>query len=111
METKTISILGTKYTIEYRNTNEDEKLEACDGYCDTTIKLIVIQRFNKTYNSVEDLDSYSNKVLRHELIHAILYECGLGTNSWADEEEIVDWLAIQYDKIKNIFDELGAGGD
>ena len=36
------------------------------------------------------------KVIRHELVHAFLFESGLSVNSWADNEEIVDWIAIQF---------------
>lgn len=101
-----INILGTDYSIEYKYPSEDVKLNSCDGYCDTSIKSIVVGKFNKTDNSLDDLDYYSDKVLRHELIHAFLYECGLSCNSWADNEEIIDWIAIQFDKIKSIFDQL-----
>ena len=106
MNNKTVNILGTKYKIEYRNSSDDVKLETCDGYCDTSIKLIVIAIINKSDNSVNDLNSYNRKVLRHEIMHAILYESGLGCNSWADNEEIIDWIAIQYPKLKAIFDKL-----
>ena len=37
-----ISVLGTEYTIEYRNKIQDVLLNDCDGYCDKTSKCIVI---------------------------------------------------------------------
>ena len=50
-------------------------------------------------------------VLRHELIHAFLFESGLDQNSnlcesWAINEEMVDWMAIQMPKIMNIYDSI-----
>ena len=102
-----IDVLGTMYNIEFRGQDDDVKLLNCDGYCDTSTKLIVVGKFNKTDNSLDDLDYYSRKVLRHELIHAFLYECGLSSNSWADNEEIVDWIAHQFPKLMTLFNMAG----
>lgn len=63
--------------------------------------------FKTSDNTVENIDSYSNEILRHELIHAILYECGLSACSWVENEEIVDWLAVPFPKISNIFSIAG----
>ena len=43
------------------------------------------------------------EILRHELIHAFLVESGLNRNCGWHNEEMVDWLAIQFNKIKDIF--------
>lgn len=57
---------------------------------------------------VENLQEFEKKVLRHEVIHAFLGESGLRNNSyWAENEEMVDWLAIQAPKIFKTFQELG----
>ena len=107
-----INILGVDYKIIKNGSVEKyPKLKNADGYCDFTIKLIVIAKFEKDEMSVEDLDNYKNKIIRHEIIHAMLYESGLDCNSnssdsWARNEEMVDWFAIQYPKIKNIFNKL-----
>lgn len=38
--------------------------------------------------------------MRHELIHAFLGESGLRSDSeWAENEEMVDYFAIQFEKI------------
>jgi len=39
-------------------------------------------------------------------VHAFLYEGGLNSESWARNEEIVDWMAIQIPKIANKYKEL-----
>ncbi|WP_461218455.1 hypothetical protein [Lapidilactobacillus salsurivasis] len=55
---------------------------------------------------MEDLEVYTRKTLRHELIHAFLYESGLDANSeWARNEEIVDWIAIQFPKLQIVFNQ------
>ena len=100
----TIEILGERYSIEQSNKVKDANLESCDGYCDTSIKSIVIDTFHDSPNSVKDLDKYKKKVLRHELIHAFLFESGLDGNSWARDEEIVDWIANQFPKMLKAFE-------
>lgn len=51
-----------------------------------------------------DLEYFERKVLRHEIIHAFLHESGL--HDLAMDEQIVDWLAIQFPKINQMFEEL-----
>ena len=63
-------------------------------------------------NSVENLEEYKKNVLRHEIIHAFLYESGLQNNSacggaWAQNEEMIDWIAIRFSKIQKAFKEAG----
>ena len=41
--------------------------------------------------------------------HVFLFECGLAENSpWAQNEELVDWIAIQGPKIHKAWEEAGA---
>ena len=59
----------------------------------------------------EDQVEYRKQVLRHEIVHAFLFESGLDINSnkseeWARNEEMIDWLAIQFHKIEKVFKEL-----
>ncbi len=111
-----IKILGTEYEI-IRNASVEEypKLKDCDGYTDFSIKQIVIAKLEKDDSSLDDLEYYAKKVLRHEIIHASLYESGLDSNCWARNEEIVDWIAIQSDKLIEAFNKVDAityaGGD
>ena len=53
---------------------------------------------------------FYNQNLRHEIIHAFAYESGLwgdseGTLAWAQNEEMTDWLAIQFPKMEKVFKE------
>lgn len=108
---KIVSILGTEYEIV--TDAPDEMLpDNADGAMEQSIKRIVIAKFEPDSNSIKDLESYRKKVLRHEIIHAFLYESGLWNNSgtaesWGTSEEITDWFAIQSPKIMEVFQELG----
>lgn len=107
---KTVNILGTEYEVVLDA--PDEMLpENADGAMDCTIKRIVVAKFESDRNSVKDLDAYRKRVLRHEIIHAFLYESGLWNNSgdvtaWGQSEEITDWFAIQSPKIMRVFEEM-----
>lgn len=104
----TINVLGTQYTITQSNKLDDFNLENCDGYCDYSVKKIVIDTFQEAPNSVQNLEEYKKQVIRHELIHAFLNESGLNGESWGRNEEIVDWIAYQFPKLLKAFDETGA---
>lgn len=109
-----INILGTEYTILQLSDEEEPYLKTCDGFCDRSRKKIVIAKMETNPDSYEvDVEWYRKKVLRHEIIHAFLHESGLEENSnktdmWARNEEMVDWMAIQYPKILKAFREAGA---
>lgn len=108
-----VNILGTEYKVLFRDEKAKPKLKNADGYIDTSIKEIVVGIFEKDEMSIEDLESYSKKVLRHEIIHGFLYESGLWNNSgtvdaWGKSEEITDWIAIQFPKMLKAFNEVDA---
>lgn len=104
-----INVLGTKYTFELRYREDDAFLGECDGYCDKTAKLIVVAEKPKD-NQLQNYDEYQKKVTRHEIIHAFLYESGLAENfehnHFGHDETFVDWIAIQFPKIKKVFEEV-----
>ena len=100
-----VNVLGMGYSIIETNKVDDLCLENCDGYCDHSVKKIVIDTFQKAPNSLENLDEYKKQVIRHELIHAFLFESGLGSESWARNEEIVDWFASQFPKLLKAFED------
>lgn len=91
-----IDIMGTTWEICERSAAEDVLLSDCDGYTDWTIRRIVVEKERE--GSLENMDFYIRKVLRHEIVHAFLFECGLHESSasgqaWARNEEMVDWFA------------------
>ena len=100
---QTVNVLGTQYSIKQSNKIDDTFLENNDGYFDHSTKTIVIDTFQDSPGSMEDLEKYKKQVLRHELIHAFLFESGLDASSWGRNEEIVDWIAIQFPKMMKTF--------
>lgn len=99
-----IDVLGTAYTLTESNEADDEKLVGLDGYCDTSTKQCVVDEMSNTDRDTKrNLPEYKKSVKRHELIHAFLYESGLDCCSWAKNEEMVDWMAIQFPKMAAAF--------
>ena len=108
---KTVNILGTTYTIKEQSEKDNKLLEGCDGYCDYTTKEIVVER--EIQGTLQDMEVYIRKVLRHEIVHAFLLESGLAecsgdTDCWAQNEVMVDWFARQGQKIYTAWIEAGA---
>lgn len=115
----TVNILGTEYKIEVRKYSEDEcmKRNNWQGYCDEDLKLIVLADLDEKeyfqYDSEEQKDKSIKEILRHEIVHAFLNESGLSCSAlqyqgaWARNEEMVDWIAIQFPKIAKVYNELG----
>lgn len=108
-----VNVLGTEYEIVVTGNIEDyPHLQEVDGYCDTSIKKIVVFAFEDKKNdpsALRDLEEYKRQLTRHELVHAFLYESGLSVCSnseWATNEEMVDFFAIQFPKIAKVFKEL-----
>ena len=105
-----LMILGTPYTLERVGPEDDDMLTECDGYCDSdTKKLVVTNEETAEGRPIKDVTLFRQKQIRHEIIHAFLAESGLEENSdWADNEEIVDWIAIQGPKLYKAWQEAGA---
>lgn len=99
-----VNVLGAEYTLIKDATVEDyPDIEGCDGYCDWTSKTIVIRAESKEDNS-DRFEIFTNKVIRHELIHAFYNESGLQFES--HNEQTVDWIALQLPKMAKLFEEL-----
>ena len=82
-----------------------------EGWCDNTSKTIVIGKDN--YNNVGNFEYLMKKQLRHEIIHAYLSESCLQSNfehctKFGHEETMVDWIAVQFPKIYEVYKEVGA---
>ncbi len=115
LNNKKIKVLDITYTILMRNgVQEDICLEKGGGYIDFYEKKIILDSFEwangdpKSYGNTKEL---VKQCARHEIIHAFLFESGLNldtleASSWARNEEMVDWLAIQFHKIEKMFKKL-----
>ena len=109
-----VMVLGQEYGI-YMNVPEeaDETLRSCSGYCDKTSKRIVIEKLGCTCN-LGDPIQYIKYVLRHEIIHAFLFESGIsGDTTWQIDgqehpEQMVEWIGMQFPKMLKAFEEVDA---
>ena len=84
-----IAILGQEYII-YVNTAKN-----LDYYGLTNVRDKAI---NISNDILDDIDR-TIQVLKHEITHAILYECGL--EQYAKDELLVDWIAHKTLQIMN----------
>lgn len=105
-----VNILGTEYTITEKSREEDDFLNEMDGYCDKTTKQIVIVKKTPDSN-LGDWEVYRKKIMRHEIIHAFLFESGLHENfehrTWGHDETMIDWVACQFSKMQKVFEQAG----
>lgn len=115
MDVSTVTIFGAEWKI-FKNIppEEDVVFEGdCGGYCDESSKSIFLRKYtDRELAGIKDYAAMEKYVLRHELIHAALLECGLGSN-WcrADtghDETAVDWLAHKFVQLYQIFEQAGA---
>lgn len=116
-DVKQVNILGTEYRVCEKKYLQEPEFAArqINGYCNWPEKQIVYCDM-QTYPGYEmegsaHLDILEKQILRHEIVHAFLFESGLGyssatVDSWATNEEMVDWLAYQLPKIKKACEEL-----
>lgn len=103
-------ILGSRWRIVYRDEAEDETLKGKDGYCDRTVKTIVIAK-DRGDSGFANHKAYEKEAIRHEVIHAYLIESGLDGNwqhaeQYGHDETMVDWVAMQFPKLYATFKEL-----
>lgn len=100
-----VDILGTEYEIVFVELKDAD----IDGDCDNTSHKIRIRTDNT--NNVANMEELQKVSLRHEIIHAFMFESGLGF-SWQHPEQFghdettVDWFARQFPKIFKVFQDL-----
>jgi len=101
-----LNILGTDYNFSESKEELDSRLEDCEGYHDGYAKIICVNNdYNENHSdAIRNFTEYKNKIKRHEIIHAFLYESGL--RKWSDDELLVEWLAIQFPKMLSTFQKV-----
>lgn len=109
---KVVNVLGTEYTIEVVPVEVDDYLEGIHGYCDFLTKSIVLRKVNPLdyLGNIDAVNAQYKVNLRHEIMHAFLYESGLdgaSVDGWARNEEMVDYMALQFPKILKACTECG----
>lgn len=107
-----LNVLGTEYEVLVQTEEKNPKLKECLGLCEQYSKKIVLSDFEDAKKDplcVDNVEELQKKVLRHEIIHAFFGESGLRSCSeYAEDEELVDWMAIQFPKILEAFNQIGA---
>lgn len=107
MESKKINILGAAYMLTITSKSQDFRLKDADGICDETVKELLVDNYADSEDDPtckKNLAVQIRKNKRHEIIHAFLFESGLAENSsWAQNEEMVDFFAIQFPKLVEAF--------
>lgn len=100
-----VNILGENYTVNLNTPRE--VLTDCDGECSRYDKRISMVDIDEIFDGGGTPNSRRTRYaegLRHEVIHAFLEESGL--DNYSEDEQLVQWLAIQFPKILNVFDQL-----
>ena len=101
-----VTVLGQEYDIEFVDGID---MGSDDGMCNSYSKVISIRKQEDLFSddscaSDNDRNLRLREVIRHELVHAFLYESGL--ECYNEDEVLVDWIARQLDKINVAIDEV-----
>lgn len=103
-----INVLDTEYDVNVlEEPDEYMKDNMLQGYCDNTSKIIVVCPYD---NDSDDKEKLKDNILRHELIHAFLFESGIDAGTLFHNEECVDFFAIQFEKLAKIFEDANCKG-
>lgn len=111
-----VNIMGCNYKIIRVSRDQYKTCEGADGWCDFYGKKIYYVDPEADPDSDPIATSPKElvkQVLRHEIVHAFLAESGLTFNShsivgaWAMNEEMVDWIAWNGDKLHKAWKETG----
>lgn len=100
-DNRTVAVLGETYWIWFDDVTETDRYGDCDRYAKE------INIYLKTFDNEDSckcIDKVIDKTVRHELIHAIFHEAGL--DEYAEDETLVDCLAILYPKIEKIMESV-----
>lgn len=115
-----INVLGTEYTVTVKKYKEDGAFErrSLDGYCDGYAKRIVLCDLSTypgwEHEAADTVQEAHKETLRHEIVHAFFDESGLADNAtacdgpWSENEEMIDWWAIQGPKVYKAWQQAGA---
>lgn len=112
-----VNVLGTEYVIKMVKISECELLRKhswCGSCNELNHEILIGDPSEEEFfgeMTEEEQRMQTKRTLRHELIHAFLNESGLQASSsvpesgWANYEEMVDWIALQFPKMQKVFEE------
>lgn len=110
---QTVEILGELWEIRTCSIKDDNRInEYTGGCCDKSTKEIIVNDLSHVSDddpaALRNQEPIRDVFMRRELIHAFLSESGLQSNSsWAENEEMVDWFAMQFPKMVTVFKKIG----
>ena len=102
-----INILGAEYEVLYQTEEENSKLRENDAICELYTKQIILAKKPHDIMDFDNIEEYWKKTLRHEIVHAFIFESGLSVNCNWNEELIADWIALQSSKLNEAFKQAG----
>lgn len=108
-----VNILGQKYQLILDTPENNPKLKDVNGYMEPYSKKIVIdaaiiESHKKDPLAAEDLEAKVRQIYRHEIMHCFFTESGISYKFSVEEEDfLVEWIAVQFPKMKKVFEELG----
>lgn len=112
MITTHVNVLGEDYKIIKCTTEESNGIlnNDRDGICDVMLREIYVLDYEAEPIPVERDERINTNhrrttkaILRHELVHAVLHESGLDSESdFAHNETLVDWVALQLPKLMKV---------
>lgn len=108
LDTK-VDILGSEWRICVTTEKEEPRLASCDGFTDKTSRFIAVDDV-PAESTLDQPIEFIRKVIRHEIIHAFMFESGLAENwkhdDFGQEELTIDWFAIQFHKIQEAINQV-----
>lgn len=111
-----VNVMGTEYQVIKVNRDQYKVCESLDGWCDVYGKKIyyVDPETDPNHDPIAiSPKELIKQVLRHEIVHAFFTESGLTFNScafdsaWAVNEEMIDWIAWNGEKLHKAWKEAG----
>ena len=102
------NIMGVEYTVKLCTPKEQPKFTSLSatGLCEPYEKALYINiEGAEDEDAFEKVHLYYLQVLRHEMVHAMFYECGL--TDYMRDETLVEALACIYPKAMNDFAKAG----
>lgn len=111
-----VNVMGQEYQIVKASRDQYKQCDIADGWCDAYGKKIyyVDPNTDPEHDSVAtSSEELVKHILQHEIVHAFLTESGLAISSlvtsgaWAMNEEMVDWIAWNGEKLHKAWKEAG----
>ena len=105
LKTDKVNILGVTYTLHEDSAITNPHLINNNACIDLFSKEIIYEPITQTITTISNIDGLNKKIIRHELIHAFFHESGL--TDYENDEVLVDWIALQFSKLKEAFQKIG----